>query len=75
MLKLSTTREEIILNKKLPIKGQMELLKTSPILCLPFKLNKIQHLYSCKKCLWKYFVVCYWTGRSRQHPLLNSLKN
>lgn len=75
MLKLSTTQGEIIINKKVPIKGQMELLKTSPILFLPFKLNMMWHLYLSKKCLWGDLVICYWIEMSRQHPLLNSLKN
>lgn len=53
----------------------MELLKTSPILFLLFKLNRMWHLYLSKKCLWRDFVVCYWIELSRKHPQLNSLKN
>ena len=75
MLKLSTTQEEMITNKRVPIKDQMELLKTSPIMFLPFELNRICHLYISKKCQWGDFVVCYWIGMSRQHLLLNSLRN
>lgn len=75
MLKLSTTREEIIINKKVPIKGQMELLKTSPILFLLFKLNRMWHLYLSEKCLQGDFVVGYWTGTSRKHPPLNRLQD
>lgn len=74
MLKLSTTREYIIINKKVPIKGQMELLRTSPILFLLFKLNRMWHLYVSKKCLQGDFVG-YWIGMSRGHPLFNSLED
>ena len=75
MIKLSTIWEEIISCKEILIKGQMEALKTSSVMFLLFKLNRMWHLYLSKKCLWGNFVVCYWIAMSGQHPLLNSLKN
>lgn len=70
MLKLSTTQEEMIINKKVPIKDQMELIKTSPIMFLPFELNRICHLYISKKCQWE--ILLYAIGLGCQDSIFYS---
>lgn len=45
ILRLSATHEGVIVNREPPINDLMELQKMSPILCIPFKLNKRWHLY------------------------------